>query len=362
MTRTRQILDWLTTRLLPLLWYGRLSWMRIALALSFGRNLYGEVVGWQTPTPRYPSNGWLLGLIPDDVEAWIFGNSQAVSILVVVLTGLAIVGLGTRAALLLLSLIGLFAFSWLSSEGLFHHEWSLTTQVLFVLAFAPGTNAVSLERLIGWWRAGRPDLLGYLSRPYRKWGQYLILGLLAVTYTAAGLSKLRFSGWKWLDGSTLGFYLGSLSGGNRVFVIGGGPTTWRDDFGLENYTYANWGYYQRNFLETGLAEWIIRTPGVLVVLSIATIILELAGILLFIPRLRSILLIGYIGMHMTIGVLMGLAFTDYQIVCFFLIEWELLGAFLLWLRRRRDARAAAASDADAAPPASIAEADPLSRR
>jgi hypothetical protein len=327
---------------LTLLGAARLSWMRIVLALVYGANTYHLVRSWR----RFPDSpdlgfddGWVLALTPDWATDLLLRHPERVAVAVLALTFLSVLGLGTRFALIALAAIGLFARAVQTSDGIFDHEGSLATQVLIVLAFAPGTNTVSLEHLIRWWRAGRTNYLESLKTPVRQWGTYLIIALLAITYTASGASKLRFGGLAWLDGQTLGFYLRGLTAGGDVYMVGGGPPTWRDDLGLEMYTYGNYQY--GNFtsaLAAALADWVAHNAVALVVLSIATVALELAGLLLFIPRLRSVLLVGYIGMHTSIGLLMGLPFIPYQIICFFLIEWELLAAYI---SRRRDARRAA---------------------
>ena len=158
-----------------------------------------------------------------------------------------------------------------------------------------------------------------------------------MTYTASGLAKLRFGGLGWLDGQTLGFYLRGLTAGDVVYNVGGGPSTWRDDFGLQMYTYGNYSYgrYGPAAL-AAVVDWMAHTPAIMSVLSIATVVLELAGLLLFVPRLRSVLLVGYIGMHTAIGILMGLPFIPYQIVCFLLIEWERVIPFVLsWFEPKK---------------------------
>ncbi|WP_127818017.1 hypothetical protein [Microbacterium sp. CPCC 204701] len=314
---------------LPLLWHGRLSWLRIVLVFMFSQRTLELVRGWHTPVPDAEYQGWVLGIVPAGLRDFVLAHPNPVAAGVLLLTVLSVVGLATRPALLCLVLVGLFARAVEVSQGVFDHESSLTTQVLFVLVFAPGTNTISLEHLIRWWRAGRKDLLGYLTRPFRQWGVYLILGLLAVTYTTSGLSKLRFSDFRWFDGETLGFYLRGLTSGDEVYVVGGGQATWRDDFGLEMYTYGNYNYgsYHPAAL-TGIVDWMAHTPAIMIAVSVATLLLELGGLLLFVPRLRSLMLIGYICMHTTIGVLMGLPFLEYQVICLLFIEWERIVPFI----------------------------------
>lgn len=325
-----RLVETLRHDVLPLLWRARLSWLRIALALYYGGELVAYIRGWGRETPDLPVHGWVLTLIPAELREAILSQGELVTVLVLVLEALVVLGIATRPALVMLALIGLFVHSVKASDGTFEHSASLSTQVLFALAFVPGTNAVSVERLVRWWRAGRPDIWTFLGAPYRKWGEYLILAILAITYTTSGLSKLRFGGLGWMDGETLGFYLrGMTVGGTPVYLIGGGETTWRDDFGLEMYTYGNYRYGGYSTYFAPVVDWIGHTSAVLIAISVATVLLEISGLLLFVPRLRSVLLIGYICMHMMIGLLMGLQFTEYRIICLFLIEWQLAGPLLV---------------------------------
>lgn len=319
----------ITNRIIPLLWQGRLSWIRITVAFFYGKRILDFTERWQLDSPARAYHGWFLQLFPDSTIDALIAHADVLSMAVYVLVLLCILGLGSRPALFALAVLGTFVHAVQSSQGVFDHGASLPTQVLIVLAFAPGTNVVSLERLVQWLRAGRPPSWGYLMTPFRRWGELLILALLAITYITSGLSKLRYGGWSWLDGETLGVYLRGLTAGERVYLVGGGPETWRDDFGLEMYTYGNYAfgaYPQFNLPE--IVEWIAHTSWLLVLISIATVVLELAGFLLFVPKVRSILLVGYIGMHTTIGLLMGLGFTQYRLICFFLIEWLVLSTLL----------------------------------
>jgi len=63
---------------------------------------------------------------------------------------LAAVGLLTRPALLLFGLGYLYVGVAIASWGYFPHSRLLPVQVLFILAFAPGTTAWSLDRLLRW--------------------------------------------------------------------------------------------------------------------------------------------------------------------------------------------------------------------
>jgi uncharacterized membrane protein YphA (DoxX/SURF4 family) len=325
-------------------WQGRLSWMRMILAVLFGIRTYHLVQSWHIDVPDYGYQGWVFAVVPPPVRDFLLSHPNAVTLGVIVLVALVVVGLATRPALLALVGIGLFARAVEVSQGVFDHESSLTTQILVILAFAPGTNAISLEHVLRWRRRRSGTLREFLTAPFRQWGVFLIIGVLALTYTASGLSKLRFGGLSWLDGETLGFYLRGLTAGDTVYLVGGGPATWRDDFGLQMYTYGNYnfGNYHPGFL-AGIVDAMAHSPAIMSALSVATVLLEISGLLLFVPRLRSLLLVGYIGMHATIGLLMGLPFVEYQVICLLLIEWERIVPFLLrHLHRRRETEPAPA--------------------
>lgn len=339
-------------RVLSLLWHGRLSWMRIVLSVLFGLRTGELVTSWHEEVPAYELQGWVLALVPSAAREALLAHPNIVGALVALLTTMAAIGLATRPALLALVAIGLFARAVEVSQGVFDHESSLSTQVLLVLVFAPGSTTLSMDRVIGWWRAGRPDAWTWFTAAHRAWGVLLITGLLALTYTASGLSKLRFGGLRWLDGETLGFYLRGLTSGETVYLVTGGPPTWRDDLGIEMYTYGNYAFgdYHPGFV-AGIVDALAHSPAALVALSAGTVALELCGFLLFVPRVRSVLLVGYIGMHLTIGILMGLAFVEYQVICLLLLEWERIVPAVARLarvaRRHRARRDASATDAGA---------------
>ncbi|MDZ8201264.1 hypothetical protein RZO50_07045 [Microbacterium sp. SSW1-59] len=325
--------EWLARWPIPLIWQGRLSWMRITLGVVYGYGVYKSITPWKNDTPERVFSGWLLAQLPRDLIVTAIANADLVALALLILVGLVVVGLATRFALFSLATLGLFVEAVGASQGIFDHESSLTTQVLFVLAFCPGVKAISLDNTISWLRAGRPPLWQYFMRPYRSWGIYIILGILAITYTTSGISKLRFGGLQWLNGETLGYYLSNTNTDDTVLLVGGGPDSWRDDLGIEMYVYGNFREASGTPLD-GVIEWVAGSPVLLAGIAVATVVLELAGLLLFVPKVRSLLLISYIAMHTTIGIMMGLWFTEYRLICFFLIEWELVGLLLLRASRR----------------------------
>jgi len=130
---------------------------------------------------------------------------------------LALIGIFTRPALLIFGLLTIYISDIVSSRGFFDHEASLTSQVLLVLALAPGSTNFSFSNFLKWVIAKTKkekkaffDTL--IGSPVSSWGLKLILVILACTYFTAGLSKVRYGSLKWMDGNTLTHYLdGSAS-------------------------------------------------------------------------------------------------------------------------------------------------------
>ncbi|AMJ66273.1 hypothetical protein AXW84_13125 [Hymenobacter sp. PAMC 26628] len=170
-----------------------------------------------------------------------------------------------------------------------------------------------------------------------------ILILLACTYCTAGLSKLRYSGIKWVDGQTLTHYLGGRAqyneGENRPMFIGPRVVPevdkWKDGYGIYSYTYGNWQSSER---WRAVGKRIASNSVVMTAISTATLLFELCGFMILISGWPRILyLIGAIGMHKVIGQLMRLPFTEYQLICFLFIDWQFL---YQWLHNKLKHRSA----------------------
>ncbi|MDO1449471.1 hypothetical protein Q0590_24560 [Rhodocytophaga aerolata] len=246
----------------------------------------------------------------------------------------AMVGLFTRPALVLFGLANIYVFDVQYATGVFDHEMGLVSQVLLVLAFAPGTMAFSVDRLIGWLLHKKSltttqPLYHFLPGPrVPVWGLRLIMILLACTYFTAGFSKIRYGGIQWVDGKTLAHYLNgqaspNIAGHRPIFM---GPAVvpadkkWKDGFGI--YTYS-WGNKQRNVSRMEIGKFIASNRFIITALSIATVIFELSSILLLTSGWPKLLyLVGAIAMHQTIGFLMDLRFLKFQLLCLLLIDWQ----------------------------------------
>jgi hypothetical protein len=153
-----------------------------------------------------------------------------------------------------------------------------------------------------------------------RWGTQLILVLIAALFLAAGVSKLRHGGLAWADGKTLGFY---LAGGTTMglpqatwqkgFSPLSGPSdveptlTWKDGFGLENYLYL--------VSPPKLGRVVARFPWMAVILSVVTLIFELAAPLMIINHwLRNLYLLSAILFMSGIRFTMGIDFLPWIVV------------------------------------------------
>jgi hypothetical protein len=248
----------------------------------------------------------------------------------------ALTGLCTRPALVVFSLLNIYLYDDKFSRGVFDHEMGLTTQVLMLLAFVPGSTCFSLDRLLAWlwgrYRQGREPLrMAHLTGPpVSGWGLKLIMILLAFTYFTAGVSKLRYGGFIWLDGKTLAHYLNGnaspyLAGDRPIFM---GPAAvpadrkWKDGFGIYSYS---WGNKQQSKFWIGAGQKIASSPYLIMGLSVGTVLLELAGFLLLIPGwTRLVYLLSALLMHVIIELLMELTFLKFGVLCLILIDWRWL--------------------------------------
>jgi Vitamin K-dependent gamma-carboxylase len=183
----------------------------------------------------------------------------------------ALVGLFTRASLLVFAL-GTWVFvAHLFSYGDRHHTEALLGIFLMVLPLAPAGARLSLDALRQRRRAG-----GAAEPPQTSdlaiWPLKLIHILLAWTYFSAGISKLIHSGARWLNGYT-----------------------------LQGHTFTD-------AIERGhpLGIWLAQQHALAVALSFFTIALEVGFFVsLFLPRLAPLFILAalsfQIGLYATAG-------------------------------------------------------------
>ncbi|HSP99221.1 MAG TPA: hypothetical protein VL049_18520, partial [Candidatus Dormibacteraeota bacterium] len=107
------------------------------------------------------------------------------------------------------------------------------------------------------------------------------VALLGAAYLNAGISKLAFSGLDWMSGAPIQAIIVAQEG-----LVGGGVL----------------GAYR---------QWVVSAPTLAAFFSIATVLFELAGPLLLAgPRLRALVALGLLGMHLNIFLLTNILYWE----------------------------------------------------
>lgn len=130
---------------------------------------------------------------------------------------LAFIGLGTRVSLGLYAAGTMLLISHIYSYGEYHHPEALYVIFLFLLAFSPCADCLSVDAwlLRGNGSSGGRDEGSVEGRPWYRgrvtrlamWPLITVQCLLAIAYTDAALSKLILGGPAWFNGYTLQNYL-----------------------------------------------------------------------------------------------------------------------------------------------------------
>lgn len=309
-----------------------LSVLRFFLSLMVGWILFGYLynINRVSNIMSYElSETWFIGLLPDTLLSLDMDSYIYLKIVILISSICAAFGILGRLNLIVLSILSFFLIGISEGIGVFDHQMSLTSQVILILALVPGTMKISIDYYLykKYFKKNKKENNG-VETP--KWGFNLILGLLMVTYLTAGISKVRYGGFKWFDGSTLSFYLQDPTDkyptGSRQLIIGDDNIKeidkWKDKYGFIGHTYGN---YQVNKTANKIATWISSKPFLVSFFSILTVLLEVSGFVMFFnSRFRNIFLFSIFMMHTTIGFLMGLSFRPYRLICLCLIDWKFL--------------------------------------
>jgi hypothetical protein len=259
--------------------------------------------------------------------------------LAMLLVALSLVGLFARIALIALAVLNLGLGLAVNAWGYMAHASALPAIVLFIVAFAPGATALSLDALLLRLLARRkarpppswaPELMP--CSPKSVWPVRTLLVLLCLLYFSAGVSKLRYSGWDWADGETLAFYLaGGSKRGEDVqrFIQQRGALpdqTFRDGYGIVDYVYVG--------EPTAIGLWLSQQRVLLRVVSSTALLGELLFPLALLGRWpRRLALLFGVGFHAGIGLTLSINFAAY-IVCYAMfIDWCALARLLSPIRR-----------------------------
>ena len=305
-----------------------LSVLRFCLALIMGSgtvNKLRTVSSFDLYAAESLSKTWIVSLFPDDIFLYVQEMPSAFSILIMVSALCAAIGLLGRFNLFILALSSFLLGGLVEGLGNFDHNYSLPSQILLILALVPGSMRISLDNLL-LTKFFRFD--SKMDTSTSGWGLQLVLTLVVVTYFTAGISKIRYGGTDWLDGSTLSFYLQNhdsrYPSGSRQLLIANATdfktANFKDRYGFEAHTYGN---YQRSAFNEKIADWLVSKPALVSFFALLTIVIEVCGFVVFFnSKWRNAYLITAILMHTSIGILMGLFFTKYRLICFVLLDWK----------------------------------------
>ena len=306
--------------------------LRFFLSFLIGRSLLGQLTlikGFSNNLPYALSKTWITDFFPEPYLVFDQNYLLKLKYVIVLTTIGSMLGVLGRLNLLILSVMSFFLIGVAEGLGAFNHHLSLSSQVLFILVFVPGSIELSVDyALLKWYRKEKNNA----KKAYepKNWGIGLIMALLMLTYFTAGISKIRYGGFKWFDGSTLGFYLQERTfeypEGEKQLIIGNDELKinekWKDKYGFHGHTYGN---YQISPLAHKISDWVSTKKSALIFLSVITVLFELMGFVMFINgRFRNFYLFSAILLHTSIGFLMGLTFTHYRVICLCVIDWSFL--------------------------------------
>ena len=197
----------------------------------------------------------------------------------------ALVGFFTRASLFAFALGTWIFVAHLFSYGDRHHTEALFCIFLMLLALAPSGERLSVDAVLRRRRGIAPQERSELA----LWPLKVVHVLVALTYFSAGMSKLLFSGFRWMNGYT-----------------------------LQSHAFGD-------ALQRGhpLGVWLAQQHTLAVVLSYFTIMLEIFfWVSLFTPRLAPLFFLAALGFQVGLYVTAGYDFFQHMV---------LLGLLLVFL-------------------------------
>ncbi len=234
-----------------------------------------------------------------------------------------VAGVFVRPVLARVTLLYWYFEGSLSAWGYTSHSTILPALELVILCFAPGVSTFSVDA----WRKGEAHVRGVPS----MWPVRLALLLTALLYFASGLSKLRYSGLSWLDGQTLGFYVGGGSlrgvGAMQAFIASSDvpeAARFRDGFGLVDFTWVA--------RPVSFGPALAEHGALMAALSTAAVIMEITFPLALLGRR---ILLGYLVcaalFHLGVDALLSIDFGPYVLAYAIFFD---LGRPARWLKAK----------------------------
>ena len=204
----------------------------------------------------------------------------------------AALGWRTRLCVPLACSLSLVYFGVERSFNKFTHMGLVPIYVLFVLSFTRCGDGLSIDRLRRLAR-GRPVPPNDLPRRHYAWGRFAVWTVIALSYLAAGLSKLRNGGRYWWDGRNL-----------QAMILG--------------------QIFQPGEPVPRIVPFLIGLPKVCYdILGLTSLLIEIGMFLTLVsPRARRILPAAAVAMHLGITWLMGIQFWDLVVLQAVFYNWR----------------------------------------
>jgi hypothetical protein len=222
---------------------------------------------------------------------------------------LGLIGWRTRATVPLATLLT-FTFNGILREySFFWHQGLVPLYVLAILSFTPCGDGFSMDRLRRIYK-GEPVPDANTGAAVYGWARYACWTAIALTYSAAGLSKLRASGLGWVSATNV---RGTL---------------------YEQTLYPRAGNYS-------ISLHLASAPDIVfVLLGIAAVCGEVFFATVLISRIaRRILPATIILMHVGIILLQNIVFLDFMALLLIFYDFRAAAAKIeSWMRRRRPAQ------------------------
>lgn len=211
----------------------------------------------------------------------------------------ALVGLFTRTSLFLFALGTWIFIAHLYSYGDRHHTEALFCIFLMLLTLSPAGERLSVDAIL---RRRRTGTAGPETSDLAIWPLKVTHVLLALTYFSTGVSKLLYSGTRWLNGYT-----------------------------LQGHTFGD-------AVERGhpLGIWLAQQHSLAIALSYFTILLEVFFFLsLFLPRFAPLFFLAALGFQIGLYATAGYDFFQHMVLLTLLLVflypgwWQRLSRALL---------------------------------
>jgi Vitamin K-dependent gamma-carboxylase len=209
------------------------------------------------------------------------------------------IGLFTRVSTALSFALGVYLFGVASSFGKIHHMDHVLIFSFLIMAFSRCGDAWSVDALIRKRRASKPRNPVGVSSEY-TWPVRMIWVVIVLIYFAAGISKMRHSGFAWITSDTM----------SKILI-------WHSYHTASSDPITRWGPM--------LSRSVVMTR----ILALCGMGFELAlPLVLFSKRIRYVLIPSMVAMQIGIALMVGPSFYQ-MILCQLLwVPWDRVVAYV----------------------------------